>query len=253
MSNPLPIIRRALGPAVSIRGAFTLIELLVVIAIIAILASLLLPVLSKAQEQGRRVVSLNNTKQILLGAHLYADDFDDALPYYGAGLPPPYPNAWCFSYGPPGPDLYHLEGGQIFPYLRSAAVFRCPADRTNDANFASRIIKGSTYIWETTSCGGTGGKPYGGGIWNNGSGLKLKFFRCDGILTMEPEESRSILWNDGAVDYNEDETSHHNKGGVVGCYGGAAERMRLSDWKKQQATFPSRLNCNPNAADGRGQ
>lgn len=237
----------------SIRRAFTLIELLVVIAIIAILAALLLPVLSKAQEQGRRVVSLNNTKQILLSAHLYAEDFDDTLPYCGAGLPPPYPNAWCFSYGPPGPDLYHLEGGQIYPYVRSATVFRCPADRTNDATFAGRIVKCTTYIWETTSCGGTGGKPLGGGIWNNGSGLKLRLFRCDGILTIEPEESRSILWNDGAVDYNEDETSHHNKGGVIGCYGGSAERMRFTDWMKQQNTFPSRLNCNPNAADGRGQ
>ena len=138
-------------------------------------------------------------------------------------------------------------------HLRSAIVFRCPADRTNDAAFAGRIVKGTTYVWETTSCGGAGGKPIGGGIWNNGSGLKLRLFRCDGILTIEPEESRSILWNDGAVDYIEDETSHHNKGGVIGCYGGSAERMPFAVWKQQQSTFPSRLNCSPNAADGRGQ
>jgi prepilin-type N-terminal cleavage/methylation domain-containing protein len=75
------------------RRAFTLIELLVVIEIIAILASWLLPVLSRAQEQGRRVVSVNNLRQILLSAHLYAEDFNDTLPYCGAGLPPPYANA----------------------------------------------------------------------------------------------------------------------------------------------------------------
>ncbi|HVM49308.1 MAG TPA: prepilin-type N-terminal cleavage/methylation domain-containing protein [Candidatus Acidoferrum sp.] len=235
------------------RAGFTLIELLVVIVIIAILAALLVPVLSRAREQGRRIVSINNSKQILLGAHLYAQDFGDLLPYCGAGLPPPYTNAWCFYYGSPGPDMYHLEGGQIYPYLRNAAVFRCPSDRTNDANFAARIIKNSTYIWETTSCGGTGGKPYYGGIWNNGCGLKLSLFRADGILTIEPDERSPVLWNDGAVDYNEDETIHHDNGGVVGCYGGSAERMRFQDWKREQNTFPSRINCNPNAPDGKGQ
>lgn len=233
--------------------AFTLIELLVVIAIIAILASLMLPVLSKAQERGRRMVSINNTKQILLAAHLYAEDFSGVLPYCGAGLPPLYPNAWCFSYATPGADLYHLEGGQTFPYLRCAAVFHCPSDRTNDAKFATRILKMTSFMWETTSCGGAGGRPYGPGIWNSGCGLRLERFRCDGILTMEPEETRPIGWNDGAVDYNEDETTHHNGGGVVGCYGGSAEWMRFRDWKKEQGSFPSRLNCNPAVADGKGQ
>ena len=235
------------------RQAFTLIELLVVIAIIAILASLLLPALSTAQEKGRRIVSINNSKQIVMAAHLYADDFSDILPHCGAGLPPPYPDSWCFRYGTRGPDLYHLEGAQTFPYLRNAAVFHCPADRTNDANYATRVLKMTTYMWETTSCGGAGDKPYYGGRWNNGAGLKLTRFRADGILTMEPNESQPIEWNDGAVDYNEDETTHHKNGGVVGCYGGSAERMRFTDWKKEQSNFPSRLNCNPMVPDGRGQ
>lgn len=59
---------------------FTLIELLVVIAIIGILASLLLPSMSKARESSRRAVCKSNLHQTGIAMHNYADANNDKIP-----------------------------------------------------------------------------------------------------------------------------------------------------------------------------
>jgi prepilin-type N-terminal cleavage/methylation domain-containing protein len=62
-------------------NGFTLIELLVVIAIIALLASLLLPALSRSKAATQTVACKNNVRQLALALSLYIGDQKYYFPY----------------------------------------------------------------------------------------------------------------------------------------------------------------------------
>jgi prepilin-type N-terminal cleavage/methylation domain-containing protein/prepilin-type processing-associated H-X9-DG protein len=120
-------------------AAFTLIELLVVVAIIAILASLLLPALAHAKDQGRRAVCISNFRQLHIAWHLYADDNGDYLPWnsfsQGKGE---IPNTFNWVGGflqrlddwPDNTNTFKIVKayGGIGCYLNDVKVYKCPSD-----------------------------------------------------------------------------------------------------------------------------
>jgi prepilin-type N-terminal cleavage/methylation domain-containing protein/prepilin-type processing-associated H-X9-DG protein len=116
------------------RKGFTLIELLVVIAIIAILAAILFPVFAQAREKARQAQCLSNTKQLAMGVYMYAQDYDELLPVLGVNAQ--NRGRWQF---------------QIFPYVKSAAVYNCP-------NITNK--------WSPPNPGALGTDDHGGYGWN---------------------------------------------------------------------------------------
>jgi prepilin-type N-terminal cleavage/methylation domain-containing protein/prepilin-type processing-associated H-X9-DG protein len=110
------------------KKAFTLIELLVVIAIIAILAAILFPVFAQARAKARQAACLSNTKQMGLGAMMYAQDYDEIMPETGwqgpcspAGDAPQTASDNFFS----GVYAFPLA---VMPYQKNYGILVCPSD-----------------------------------------------------------------------------------------------------------------------------
>lgn len=72
------------------QSGFTLVELLVVVAIIAILAALLLPVISRAKQKAHKAVCISNLHQLGIGLQSFVADHH-AYPSY---FPPNKKHGW---------------------------------------------------------------------------------------------------------------------------------------------------------------
>ena len=127
--------RKQLGPAFQRWGAFTLIELLVVIAIIAVLASMLLPVLSRAKSKANQTKCLSNMRQVGLALSLYEIDHQKLPPK--ASQVPDFMNTK--GAGWQNNCLYalsgYLQGSKANP---SSKVYTCPdAKKPGDGSDAT--------------------------------------------------------------------------------------------------------------------
>jgi prepilin-type N-terminal cleavage/methylation domain-containing protein len=112
------------------RSGFTLIELLVVIAIIAVLASLLLPALSKAKANAQSAYCINNQKQLLLGWTLYADDNNERLVGNISLRRVNQPGSWVLGNTKQDRTASNIMAGLMFPHASSVGSYHCPADRS---------------------------------------------------------------------------------------------------------------------------
>jgi prepilin-type N-terminal cleavage/methylation domain-containing protein/prepilin-type processing-associated H-X9-DG protein len=99
--------------------AFTLIELLVVIAIIAILAAMLLPVLSKAKQRAWTTSCLSNLHQVGLGMKMFADENGELYPESGGDI------YWDATDATTTKQSWMQ---QIFPNVGNTNVFNCPGN-----------------------------------------------------------------------------------------------------------------------------
>ncbi len=121
-------------PGAGPRAGFTLIELLVVIAIIAILASMLLPAVSKAKTKSQGISCMNNLRQMMLAWRLYPDEHTDLLvASLAVGTPRVIWVEGSLDYtsaqGNYDPEVY-IAKSPLMPFMgkKNYKIWRCPAD-----------------------------------------------------------------------------------------------------------------------------
>ena len=127
-----PLALSGTGPAVrrfhDISRAFTLAELLVVIGVVALLVALLLPALAGAREQAHRVACLANLRTLTYAWLVYAGDNGGRL--CGATAGATGRNGF-HDWAAAGETEEGLRAGVLWPYIRSAGLYKCPNDEAN--------------------------------------------------------------------------------------------------------------------------
>lgn len=140
-------------------SAFSVLEILISIAVIALLLSLLLPVLSQAREIGCRAVCANNLRQMNVGWQGYIQDNKDLFPK-SASMPD-----WQYGgveFNPATHEPVLTAARPINKYLNDdvrgrageiAKLFRCPSDAGIFARGSgSRGRPGASLLGDAKTC-----------------------------------------------------------------------------------------------------
>jgi prepilin-type N-terminal cleavage/methylation domain-containing protein len=226
------------------RRAFTLIELLVVIAILAILAALLLPVLSKAKNQAAKTTDINNLKQIMTAMHVYASDEGDVLP------PPNWDDGhgtitgWLYKPSAPDTNSFVVQSGLLWAVLLNAKIYFCPMDNPAAAVFSERPQ-------QISSCAMNGAVI--GYDFDTYPPAKQAAMQPTDCAFWETNEKHPEYFNDGANWPGEGVSGRHQNGGIQAAFDGSVNYVRLDSWYADVAyTNKNRLWCYPGSADGGG-
>jgi len=135
---------------VSDRGGFTLMELLVVISIISLLMSIMLPGLSGAREQAKRVHCSANLRNLTYAWMMYADENDGKLCSADSDWNNPG-NNWVadgpvIPGNPVGGTERAIRDGALWSYVTVLGTYRCKSDRSDllRSYCISRAMNGKT-------------------------------------------------------------------------------------------------------------
>ena len=130
------------------KEAFTLVELLVVIAIIALLMSILMPVLAAARAQGREIVCRSNIRQLVLANMGYACENDGSYVPAASDIISSNRHRWHGVRDNINSPFDPIRG-PLSVYLADGSVKRCP----QKVDFR----KGDPWEWDfEDGCGGYG-------------------------------------------------------------------------------------------------
>jgi prepilin-type processing-associated H-X9-DG protein len=141
---------------------------------------MLLPALSKAKTKAQGIACLNNLKQLQLGHLMYPIDNRDYLtkPGNSGSEEGAWVGGWL-DFNPANPDNTNIQDlldprrAKFAPYLPSAAVYKCPADKSYGTIAGSRMARVRS-MGMSQAMGGPGGwLPPGGSYQANQSRYKI--------------------------------------------------------------------------------